>query len=86
MWVSLNALPGAQTLTANVIANNTYAISNRPPLPHLKHTFLVIRENRTYDEVLGGRLPVRNGDCVALTATEMDGWAEGAGASIRFEG
>jgi YVTN family beta-propeller protein len=75
--VSLSSLPEPQTLTASVIANNTYAIANQPPLPHLKHTFLVIRENRTYDEVLGD-VAGSNGDA-SLSRYGLDGWAEERG-------
>src|SRR6202034_3283530 len=72
--VNLASLPDAPTLTESVLANNTYAIANRPPLPHLKHCFLVIRENRTYDEVLGD-MANANGD-PALARYGLDGWAE----------
>ncbi len=51
--IPLDSLPAAGESTKSVIAANTAAVANRPPLPHLKHCFLVIRENRTYDEVLG---------------------------------
>jgi len=72
--VDLASLPDAPTLTGSVLANNTYAIANRPPLPHLKHCFLVIRENRTYDEVLGD-IATANGD-PSLARYGLDGWAE----------
>jgi hypothetical protein len=72
--VSLAALPNAQALTASVVANNTYALANRPPMPRLKHCFLVIRENRTYDEVLGD-IQGANGD-PTLARYGLDGWAE----------
>ena len=61
-------------LTQTVIAANTAAIANRPPLPRLKHCFLVVRENRTYDEVLGD-VAGANGDST-LARYGLDGWAE----------
>jgi len=75
--VPLASLPSAEALTSAVIAANTYAIANRAPLPHLKHCFLVVRENRTYDEVLGD-IPGSNGD-PTLTRYGLDGWAEERG-------
>jgi YVTN family beta-propeller protein len=72
--IPLAGLPAADTLTQTVIAANTAAIANRPPLPRLKHCFLVIRENRTYDEVLGD-VAGTNGD-PTLARYGMDGWAE----------
>jgi len=72
--VNLASLPDAKTLTGEVLANNTYAIDNRPSLPRLKHCFLVIRENRTYDEVLGD-IANANGDAT-LARYGLDGWAE----------
>jgi YVTN family beta-propeller protein len=39
--------------TAAVIRNNTEAQSSPATLPHLKHVFLIIRENRTFDDVFG---------------------------------
>lgn len=72
--VRLASLPSAADLTAAVVANNTYAIANQQPLPHLKHAFLIIRENRTFDEILGD-LPNVNGD-PSLARWGIDGWAE----------
>jgi len=72
--ISLAGLAAPETLTQTVIAANTAAIAKQPPLPRLKHCFLVIRENRTYDEVLGD-LPGTNGD-PTLARFGMDGWAE----------
>ena len=72
--VTLASLPDAATLTNTVIAANTDAIANRPPLPKLRHCFLVIRENRTYDEVLGD-VTNANGD-PSLARYGLDGWAE----------
>jgi YVTN family beta-propeller protein len=72
--IPLATLPDAAMLTQTVIAANTAAIANRPPLPRLKHCFLVIRENRTYDEVLGD-VTGSNGD-PSLARYGLDGWAE----------
>jgi YVTN family beta-propeller protein len=72
--IPLAALPAAADLTRTVIAANTAAIANRPALPRLKHCFLVIRENRTYDEVLGD-VTGANGDAT-LARYGMDGWAQ----------
>jgi len=75
---SLSAIPLAslappEVLTQTVIAGNTAAIANRAALPRLKHCFLVVRENRTYDEVLGD-VAGGNGD-PTLARYGMDGWA-----------
>ena len=72
--IPLASLPSAAELTQTVLASNTAAIANRPALPHLKHCFLVIRENRTYDEVLGD-VTGANGD-PSLARFGLDGWAE----------
>jgi YVTN family beta-propeller protein len=72
--IPVDTLPPADSLTATVIAANTAAITGIPPLPHLQHCFLVIRENRTYDEVLGD-IARANGD-PSLARYGMDGWAE----------
>ncbi|MGA2535961.1 MAG: bifunctional YncE family protein/alkaline phosphatase family protein [Terracidiphilus sp.] len=72
--ISLGSLAPAAQLTQTVIAANTAAIANHPALPRLKHCFLVIRENRTYDEVLGD-LAGANGDA-SLARYGLDGWAE----------
>jgi len=71
--IPLGSLPPAEESTKTVIAANTAAIANRPPLPRLKHCFLVVRENRTYDEVLGD-VAGANGD-PSLARYGMDGWA-----------
>jgi len=75
--IPLSTLPSPEALTKTVLAANTHAIANRPPLPHLKHCFLVIRENRTYDEVLGD-IAGANGD-PTLARYGLDGWAEERG-------
>ena len=71
--IPLASLPSPGNLTETVISGNTAAIANRPPLPHLRHCFLVIRENRTYDEVLGD-VAGANGD-PTLARYGIDGWA-----------
>jgi YVTN family beta-propeller protein len=72
--IPLADLPAADALTHIVVAANTAAIDNRPPLPRLKHCFLMVRENRTYDEVLGD-VAGANGD-PTLARYGLDGWAE----------
>jgi YVTN family beta-propeller protein len=72
--INLATLLAPESLTQTVIAANTAAIASRDPLPHLKHCFLIIRENRTYDEVLGD-VAGANGD-PSLARYGMDGWAE----------
>ena len=72
--ISLADLPPADALTETVIAANKAAIAKSEPLPRLKHCFLVVRENRTYDEVLGD-VAGTNGD-PTLARYGMDGWAE----------
>jgi len=72
--ISLGSLTDPAELTETVIAANTAAIANHADLPRLKHCFLVIRENRTYDEVLGD-VAGANGDA-SLARFGLDGWAE----------
>ena len=71
--IRLADLPSPQQLTQTVVAANEAAISGYRPLPHLKHCFLIIRENRTFDEVLGD-VPGVNGDA-SLARYGTDGWA-----------
>ena len=71
--ISLAGLPSAEELTQAVVAGNTAATAGQPSLPHLEHCFLVIRENRTYDEVLGD-VAGANGD-PSLARYGLDGWA-----------
>lgn len=71
--IRLAELPAAEVLTRAVVDGNTAAILGRPALPRLKHCFLVIRENRTFDEVLGD-VAGANGDS-SLSRYGMDGWA-----------
>jgi YVTN family beta-propeller protein len=77
--IALESLPSPPSLTKLVVASNTAAIANRSALPHLKHCFLVIRENRTYDEVLGD-VAGANGNA-GLARYGMDGWAEEEGSA-----
>jgi hypothetical protein len=72
--IPLGSLPSAAELTKTVIAANTAAIANHPELQRIKQCFLVIRENRTYDEVLGD-VAEANGDA-SLARYGLDGWAE----------
>lgn len=60
--------------TATVVKTNEAAIAQSMPLPHLRHTFLIIRENRTYDEIFGD-LANSNGE-PKLARYGMHGWAE----------
>jgi YVTN family beta-propeller protein len=72
--IPLGKLPAADVLTQTVIAANSAAIAKHPSILRLKHCFLVIRENRTYDEVLGD-VAGANGD-PSLARFGLDGWAE----------
>lgn len=72
--IRLADLPAPDTLTQSVLAGNLADIAGQPPLPHLSHCFLIIRENRTFDELLGD-VPGVNGD-PSLARYGMDGWAE----------
>ncbi len=59
---SVSAIPAATSPdTAAVLRDNKAALTAGSPLPRLQHVFLIIRENRTFDEVLGD-LPGANGD------------------------
>ncbi len=60
--------------TAAVIKTNEAAIATSSQLPHLRHIFLIIRENRTYDEIFGD-LANANGE-PKLARFGMHGWAE----------
>ncbi|MGA7155454.1 MAG: YncE family protein [Acidobacteriaceae bacterium] len=72
--ISLANLPAAELLTKTVVRANTAAVASQNKLPHLKHCFLIIRENRTYDEALGD-VAGSNGDS-SLARYGMDGWAQ----------
>jgi YVTN family beta-propeller protein len=81
--IPLSDLPAAGVLTHAVIAANTAAVAKRTPTPRLKHCFLVIRENRTYDEVLGD-VAGANGD-PSLARFGLDGWAEEQKTAIHLK-
>lgn len=72
--VKLGAAPAAERLTETVVSTNLAADSSSLKLPKLKHCFLIIRENRTFDETLGD-LAGANGDAT-LARYGMAGWAE----------
>lgn len=72
--IPLADLRDARALTHAVIAGNLAAIDREPKLPRLRHCFLIIRENRTFDEMLGD-LPGVNGD-PSLARYGMDGWVQ----------
>jgi YVTN family beta-propeller protein len=72
--ISLASLPKPDELTQTVVSGNLAAIDGKPTLPHLQNCFLIIRENRTFDEILGD-LPDVNGD-PTLARYGMDGWAQ----------
>jgi DNA-binding beta-propeller fold protein YncE len=50
-----------QELTASVLRNNTAVKVESGPVPRVSHVFLIVRENRTFDEVFGD-LPSADGD------------------------
>ena len=55
---SISAIPASEAehpeeQTAVVVRNNVAANLASSPLPRLKHVFLIIRENRTFDDVFG---------------------------------
>ena len=58
--------------TATVIAGNEAALVPDAHLPRLHHVFFIIRENRTYDEILGD-LPGSDGD-PKLARWGLHGW------------
>jgi YVTN family beta-propeller protein len=58
--------------TAVTVSNNEAALLPDAKLPTLRHVFLVIRENRTYDEILGD-LPGGDGDA-KLARWGLHGW------------
>jgi YVTN family beta-propeller protein len=62
--------------TATVVSNNQAALVAGARLPQLRHVFLIIRENRTYDEILGD-LPGGDGDA-KLARWGLNGWLEAA--------
>jgi YVTN family beta-propeller protein len=66
-----NALAAA---TASVLRNNRAALTTDGKLPPLKHVFFIIRENRTFDEILGD-LQDADGDST-LARFGLHGWTE----------
>jgi YVTN family beta-propeller protein len=60
--------------TAMVLQNNEAAGQPSGPLPHIRHAFLIVRENRTFDEVFGD-LPGVDG-APQLARYGVNGWAE----------
>ncbi len=58
--------------TAAVVSNNEAALVPDAHLPHLRHVFLIIRENRTYDEIFGD-IPGGDGDA-KLARWGLNGW------------
>jgi YVTN family beta-propeller protein len=60
--------------TAAVVRNNEAALVSSAKLPPIKHVFFIIRENRTFDEVLGD-LPGVDGD-PSLARFGLHGWTE----------
>lgn len=74
---SLSVIPLAdrnapERSSADVVALNSVNLAQHANVPRLKHCFLIIRENRTFDEVLGD-LPGVNGE-PSLARYGMDGW------------
>ncbi len=63
-------------MTSTVVADNEAALRNSTPMPSapIHHVFLIIRENRTFDEILGD-LPGANGD-PKLARYGLHGWAD----------
>ena len=76
--IDLRSLSTPESLTSTVVSSNLASVATRPTLPHLKHCFLIIREHRTFDEVLGD-VPKANGD-PALARFGLHGWAEERGS------
>jgi YVTN family beta-propeller protein len=80
---SISVIPGSlakhpEEQTAKVIQDNTAARNQSSPLPRLKYVFLIIRENRTFDDVFGD-LPGADGD-PALAHFGMHGQVQGNAA------
>jgi YVTN family beta-propeller protein len=59
--VRVSPVDDLTSTTAQVVKNNLAATSGVTRLPNIRHVFLIIRENRTFDEVFGD-LPGANGD------------------------
>lgn len=62
--------------TEQVIANNVAALQGSKPLPRLGHVFLIVRENRTFDEIFGD-LDGADGD-PTLARWGLHGWRQDA--------
>ena len=60
--------------TSVVVRNNQAALVSGGKLPRLKHVFFVVRENRTFDEVLGDVAGL-DGDA-SLARWGLHGWTE----------
>ncbi len=78
---SLSVLPLGEVqdlhqATAQVVQNNTAALLAGAVVPRLQHVFLIIRENRTFDEMFGD-LPQADGD-PSLARWGMHGWTRAA--------
>ena len=71
--------------TRAVLRNNQAALGPGSTLPRLKHLFFIIRENRTFDEILGD-LPNVDGD-PSLARFGLHGWTgdepKGEGPKIK---
>ena len=61
--IDLDALPPLKALTVKVLANNQGPAAKKAKFlnPGIQHVFYLIKENRTYDQILGD-LPEGNGD------------------------
>ena len=70
--ISLSDESHLRQTTAAVVGNNEAALMPDAHLPHLRHVFFIIRENRTYDEILGD-LAGGDGDA-KLARWGMHGW------------
>jgi YVTN family beta-propeller protein len=81
--IRLSSLAAPEELTRRVIENNEAALLKADPLPRLKHCFFVIRENRTYDEILGD-ITGANGD-PTLARYGLDGWAEESNSATHLK-
>jgi YVTN family beta-propeller protein len=76
--ISVISLPidekNTAALAAEVIRTNEAAVAQSQTLPHLRHIFLIIRENRTYDEIFGD-VANANGE-PKLARYGLHGWVE----------
>lgn len=72
--ISLNQLPDLKETTTMVLKNNEAAVLESERLPRIQHTFLIIRENRTFDEVFGDLAGVDGAPQLARYG--LNGWAE----------